>query len=80
MVGSHHPLVRPHAVPGVLGNTGVMTKIGGRPHRRATKTISLLSWNGEGESVRGGRCVLAAQSGRRDPWIWAEHPPIAQWY
>ena len=50
-VGSHYPLARPHAVPGVLDNTGCHSTLFGIPHLTARATITRLAWNVVGVDV-----------------------------
>ena len=66
-VDSHHPLVRPHAVPGVSNNTGAMRRRGWRSHLTAAGTTLRPSWSGEGGTVLDGRRGLAARSGMQGP-------------
>ena len=66
-VGSHHPLVRPHTIPGVSNNTGALRRSGGRPHPMAARTTLRLSWSGEGGTVQDGRRGLIALCGMQGP-------------
>ena len=61
MVGSHHPLARPHAVPGVRDNTGGSEMPAEILHRRAVTTRVRLAWSGAAGQVE--QCVLLSEAG-----------------
>ena len=54
MVGSHHPLARPHAVPGVRDNTGGSEMPNEIFHRSAVTTRVRLAWSGASAAGRPG--------------------------
>ena len=80
MVGSHHPLARPHAVPGVRDNTGGSEMPDEILHRRAVTTRARLAWSGASAAGQVERCVLSKRSGMRDSPLLAEHLPTASWW
>ena len=53
-VGLHHPLARPHAVPGVQDNSGDSWGLDGSLHQRVRATTMRLSWSGAGAVDRWG--------------------------
>ena len=76
-VGSHHPLVRPHAVPGVWENTGGSQMNGGRFHWTVATTRLPLAWSAVSVSGLGEWYVPGVQNGRMGPPFWAVHPLTA---
>ena len=51
-VGSHYPLARPHAIPGVRGSNGEHGEPDGTLHLTAVTTTGQRAWSGEDADVQ----------------------------
>ena len=63
MVGSHHPLARPHAVPGMRDNAGGSEMPDEILHWRAVTTRVRLAWSGASAAGQVEQCVLLSEVG-----------------